>query len=72
MGSPDPMDPQAGNIITRSDWCTTSSASQLTCHLNSLHTRKTSDGQDFAEAYSDFDTVVVEAFSEYLAQVFRK
>ncbi|KAH0839408.1 hypothetical protein J3R83DRAFT_138 [Lanmaoa asiatica] len=39
--------------------------------ITSLHTGKTSGGQDFAEVYPDFDTVVVEAFGEYLAQVFR-
>ena len=49
-----------------------SSASQLTYHLNSLHTGKTSDGQDFTEVYSDFNTVVVEAFGKYLAQVLCK
>ncbi|KAG6369151.1 hypothetical protein JVT61DRAFT_1410 [Boletus reticuloceps] len=36
----------------------------------SIHTGKTRDSHDFADAYSKFESKVVEAFSEFLGKVF--
>ncbi|KAG8214696.1 hypothetical protein J3R82DRAFT_9780 [Butyriboletus roseoflavus] len=38
--------------------------------LCSLHVGKTTDGQDFAKLYSNFDSKIVEAYDEFLFKVF--
>ncbi|KAG6379553.1 hypothetical protein JVT61DRAFT_10052 [Boletus reticuloceps] len=38
--------------------------------ITSLHVGQTKDGQDFANMYPNFDTEVVQAYGEYLAEVF--